>query len=85
MDCLKGSRKGLSAGMAGLRYEHIKLCLEDEPVLDNLIYLATKFVEARIPEDVRQAVALSKMTVSQKPIGKVRGIYAGGSFRCLVS
>ena len=85
VDCLRSCRKGLSPGVAGNRYEYMKLCLEEQTSLDDLVFAATRFAQARLPEDIREAFAISKMTALQKPNGKIRGVCAGDAFRRLVS
>ena len=84
-EVLGGTRKGLSAGLGGHRYEYFKLCLEDDEALRLLTAAAQHLAQAAVPAAVVSATELSSITALLKDNGRIRGIAAGDTFRRLVS
>ena len=82
---LRQTRKGLLAGLWGARYEHFKLCLEDDTAFEMLRNIAERMATADIPESIRDAFHLSSITALTKPNNRIRGISAGDAFRRLVA
>ena len=82
---LRESKKGLSGGLWGARYEYFKTCLEDDTTLDALYEVAQRVERAEIPTIVRDAMVFSSLTAILKPNFRVRGISAGDTFRRLVA
>ena len=82
---LRESRKGLSGGLWGARYEYFKSCLEDDTALDVLYDVAQRVARAEIPTTIRDAMLFSSLTAILKPNSRVRGISAGDTFRRLVA
>ena len=80
---LQSTRRGLSPGLCGIRYEHLKLCLEDDGALELLIDAAEHIAQGDVPETILQAMRLSQLTALSKPNGKVRGVAAGDTLRRL--
>ena len=53
---LRRTRRGLSGGMWGSRYEHFKPCLEDDVAFDAMYDVAQRLAKAQIPEIVRDGL-----------------------------
>ena len=81
---LRGAGRGSAPDLAGMRYEHLRVLLEDEEAWAMFTELAQDFAQARAPNQVLQALRLGRMTALQKDDGKVRGIVAGSILRRLV-
>ena len=86
-EVLRKCRKGQSAGMWGARYEHYKICLEDDVAFDCMCECAEILSRGRLPEQVRETLQPSVLTALHKETNstKIRGIAAGDTFRRLVS
>ena len=67
-----------------MRYEHLRVLLEDDQAWASFCELAQDFARAAVPEDIMQALRLGRMTALQKENGKVRGIVADSVLRRLV-
>ena len=81
---LRQAGRGSAADLAGMRYEHLRVLLEDEDAWSLFTTLAQDFAQATVPASVLQALRLGRMTALQKEDGKVRGIVAGSILRRLV-
>ena len=81
---LRSARKGLSAGVGGTRNEHLKVCLENEGCLQDLVQIAQLYAQGDVPAEINAALRLCKMTAIRKTMTKIRGLNAGDSFRRLV-
>ena len=68
-----------------MRAEHLKLLLQDGEAIELLAKAATHLAQAGVPEEVRKALAMARLTALRKPDGGVRGIATGDTFRRLVS
>ena len=55
-EVLRKSRKGLSAGLWGARYEYYKLCFEDDTAFDALHAVAERLARAEIPAIIRNVL-----------------------------
>ena len=84
---VRSSPRGKSGGLSGMRNEHLK-CIVFSPRLEDskvLYYVAETLARAEIPETIRKALALARMTALDKGSSKVRGIAAGDTFRRVVA
>ena len=81
---LRSTGRGSAQDLAGMRYEHLRVLLEDDQAWASFCELAQDFARAAVPEDIMQALRLGRMTALQKENGKVRGIVAGSVLRRLV-
>ena len=81
---LQTARRGLSPGLCGIRYEHLKVCLEDDVALELLPDATEYLARADVPARIVEGMKLSQLTAFRKPIGRVMGVAAGHTFRCLV-
>eukprot|EP00973_Karenia_brevis_P014190 1930059-Karenia_brevis.AAC.1 len=70
--------------MAGMRYEHLRVLLDDEIAWSSFVDLAQDFARANVPAEVMQALRLGRMTALRKDDSKVRGIVAGAVLRRVV-
>ena len=79
---LRQTRRGLSGGMWGGRYEYFKPCLEDEVAFDALYEVAQRLAKAEIPNTIRDGLLFSSLTALLKPNTRVRaspvGMRSGG-------
>ena len=82
---LRQSRRGKSSGLGGNRNEYLRLCLEDDCSFNLLHAVGQILARAEVPQEIVQALAMSKLTAMIKPNGRIRGIAAGDAFRRLVS
>ena len=81
---LRGADSGSAPDLAGMRYEHLRVLLEDETVWTMFCDLAQDIARAKVPAEVMQALRLGRMTALNKEEGKVRGIVAGSVLRRVV-
>ena len=84
-DVLRQTRRGLSAGLWGARYEHYNICLENDTAFEALGNVAERLARAQVPVAIRDALHVSSLTALTKPNNRVRGISAGDTFRRLVA
>ena len=84
LQALRAAGKGSTQDLAGTRYEHLRVCLEDDEVWSLLVQLLEAFARAEVPEEVASALRLGRLTALKKANGKVRGIVAGSVLRRLV-
>ena len=82
---LRTSRKGLSSGMWGGRYEFFKLCLENDTSFEALCEVAELLAQGRIPRRIADSLRISALTALSKPDNRVRGIAAADTLRRLVA
>ena len=82
---LRDAKRGGAAGLTGMRAEHLKVLLQDQPALELLAYAATRLANAQVPASIVPGLALARLTALSKPDGGVRGIATGDVFRRLVS
>ena len=64
-----------------MRNEYPRLCLDDESSVDALHVAAQILAQAQVPEELRLAFVLSKLTALRKDSGRIRGIARGHIFR----
>ena len=83
MEALRSAGKGSAQDLAGTRYEHLRVLLDDDELWELLVQLLQSFARAEVPADVAAALRLGRLTALKKDIGKVRGIVAGSVFRRL--
>eukprot|EP00973_Karenia_brevis_P007617 1036035-Karenia_brevis.AAC.1 len=70
--------------MAGMRYEHLRVLLDDEASFSSFMELSQDFARANVPVEVMQALRMGRMTALKKDGTKVRGIVAGSVLRRVV-
>ena len=81
---LKSAGRGSAQDLAGTRYEHIRVLIEDDYLWPVFVAFCRAIAAADVPEPVAAAMAMGRMTALKKPNGKVRGIVAGNTIRRLV-
>ncbi len=81
---LRSAGRGSAPDLAGMRYEHLRVLLEDDDAWGFFTLLAQDFARAAVPDSVMQALRLGRMTALQREDGKIRGIVAGSVLRRLV-
>jgi hypothetical protein len=81
---LQGARRGLSPGLGGTRYEHLKVCLDDETSMELLSFVCERLAQGDVPQTIIDAMRMSRLTALRKNNGRVRGVAAGCTFRRLV-
>ncbi len=85
IDALRGAGRGSAPDLAGMRYEHLRVLIDDEVAWARFHDLAQDFARARVPSSVMQALRLGRMTALKKEdSAKIRGIVAGSILRRLV-
>ena len=67
-----------------MRYEHLRVLIEDDNLWELFADLAQDFARANVPGDIMQALRLGRMTALRKDDDGVRGIVAGSVLRRLV-
>ncbi|CAE7199065.1 unnamed protein product [Symbiodinium natans] len=63
---LRGAKRGGAAGLTGMRAEHSKVLLQDQPALEFLAYAATRLANAQVPADIVPGIALARLTALSK-------------------
>ncbi len=81
---LRSAGRGSAPDLAGMRYEHLRVLIEDDDAWDLFVRMAQDFARAEAPASVLQALRLGRMTALQKDNSQVRGIVAGSILRRLV-
>ena len=81
---LRAGGRGSATDLAGMRYEHLRVVLEDESAWELFVGMANEFAQATVPSAIMQALRLGRMTALQKGDGRVRGIVAGSVLRRVV-
>ena len=67
-----------------MRYEHLKVSLEDDDSLKFLFGASCKLAQARIPNSIYRAMGISKITALITSNGRICGVAAGHALRRLV-
>ena len=83
LEALRSAGRGSAQDLAGTRYEHLRVVLDDEEVWDLLVQFLEAFARAEVPADVAAALRLGRLTALKKDNGRVRGIVAGSVHRRL--
>jgi hypothetical protein len=68
-----------------MRFEYLKLCLEDPEALRMLQAVVERLANAQVPGAVVEAMRMSSLTALKKANGKVRGIACGDVLRRLAA
>ena len=84
LQALRSAGRGSAPDLAGMRYEHLRVMVDEEQDWALISELAQDFARANVPEEVMQALRLGRMTALKKDNGKIRGIVAGSIVRRLV-
>eukprot|EP00973_Karenia_brevis_P032268 4448510-Karenia_brevis.AAC.1 len=74
MQALRGAGRGSAADLAGARYEHYRVLMEDEDAWSAFCLLIQEFARAQLSDPVLQALRLGRMTALREDNGRVRGI-----------
>ena len=71
------SQRCISPGPGGCTYEHLKILLEDNDVVELLFGALTSLVHAHVLREVSDVLMSARLTALTKPDGRVRGIATG--------
>ena len=74
---LRSAGRGSAADLSGLRYEHLRVLLDDEWAWAKFAGFAEAFTNAEMPADIVAAFRLGRLTALRKKDKKVRGIVRG--------
>ena len=66
-----------------MRYEHLRLLIEDEELWGVFAQMAQAMARAEVPADVMQAMRYGRMSATKKEDGRIRGIVAASVMRRL--
>ena len=83
LEALRSAGKGSAQDLAGTRYEHLRVLLDDDELWEVLVQLLQAFARAEVPPEVAAALRLGRLTALKKDNGRARGIVAGSVFRRL--
>ena len=83
-NALRAGGRGSAQDLAGMRYEHLRVLIEDDAVWGAFVEMGRDFARAAVPSSVMQALRLGRMTALKKENGRVRGIVAGSIMRRVV-
>jgi hypothetical protein len=78
---LKSAPRGSSGGLSGMRYEDLKVLLDDEETMRLYGDVAERYARADIPQVIARSLALGAVTALTKPDGRPRGIITGDAIR----
>ena len=78
---LQKSRRGVAAGPSGMTSDHLFPVQENEGDSERLVEMASLLAMGRVPEEIIEALRLSRLTALSKPDGGVRGIVVGDILR----
>jgi len=67
-----------------MRYEHLRVLMEDTDLWGVFTILIQEFARANLPQEVLQAHRIGRISALQKDTGRIRGIVAGSVLRRLV-
>jgi hypothetical protein len=81
---LRSAGRGSAQDLAGMRYEHLRVLIEEDQEWAMFCEMAQEYARAAVPDEVMQALRLGRLTALQKDNGKIRGIVAGSVMRRLV-
>ena len=84
LEALRSAGRGSAQDLAGMRYEHLRVLVEDDQMWSLFGDLAQDFAQAEVPHDVMQALRVGRMTALREKGDEVRGIVAGSVLRRLV-
>ena len=82
---VRSARRGAAAGPSGMTSEHLFPMLENGGDLQALIEFAGIMARGDIPPQAMEVLRLGRMSALQKPVGGVRGIVVGDTFRRIVA
>ena len=82
-NALRSAGRGSAADLAGARYEHYRVLMEEKETWAEFADLIQDFVRAKVPDEVMQGLRMGRMTALNKKDGNVRGIVAGSIIRRL--
>ena len=66
MDALRSAGRGSAQDLAGMRYEHLRVLIEDDEAWCTFTQLAQAFARAEVPEEIMQGLRLGRMTALKK-------------------
>ena len=85
MKSLKTAPKGSSPGPGGCTHEHLRVLLDEVGTVELLLEAASSVAQAKVPQEIAEALACARLTALSKTDGGVRGIATGCSLRRLVA
>ena len=85
LSALKSAGRGSARDLSGMRYEHLRVLMDDDDAWGEFVALGQRMARGEIPETVVSSMALGRLTALKKASGKVRGIVAGSVLRRVVS
>ena len=85
LSSLKSAPRGSSPGPGGWTYEHLKGMLDDTDTFEWFLSASNSLSQARVPNEIAEALMGARMTALTKPDGCVRSIATGGSLRRFVA
>ena len=85
LGAVRSAGRGSVRDLAGMRFEHLRVLIDDDNTWDQFVALAQAFGRAEVPEEIAAAIARGRLTAMQKENGKVRGIVAGTVLRRIVA
>ena len=74
---LRSAKRGAAGGLLGMTVEHLQLLLDHSRDPQRFFHACDKMARAQVPNEIREAIRLGRLTALQKPQGGVRGIVAG--------
>ena len=81
---LRSAGRGSAQDLGGMRYEHLRVLIDDDDLWGAFALMAQSYARAEMPVSVMQATRLGRMTALKKDNGRIRGIVASSLFRRLV-
>ena len=81
LETLRETPRGSAGGLSGLRFEHLKVLLDDENATDLLYTVAQDLARAELPRETQEVLRTGSLVALQKPDGGVRGIVVGETLR----
>lgn len=83
LTALRSAGRGSAQDLAGTRYEHLRVLVDDTVLWGTFVKLLQAFANADVPLEVSTALRLGRLTALKKDNGRVRGIVAGAVIRRL--
>ena len=82
---LRSAGRGSAADLGGLRYEHLRVLLDDPAAWGIFCDFAAAFARAEVPAEIGPALGLGRLTAMRKANGRGRGIVTGSVLRRLIA
>eukprot|EP00959_Pyramimonas_sp_CCMP1952_P333394 6981102-Pyramimonas_sp.AAC.1 len=62
LTALRSAGRGSAPDLAGMRYEHLRVLLEEEDMWDLFAVVAQSYAGAELPDDIAAALHLGRLT-----------------------